>query len=268
LLSKGQRNQKLNRQGGIIFTYEEKIEQLAELIRANDQFYVLTGAGISTDSGVPDFRSPGTGLWEKVDPIAVSSVDVLKNDPRLFYEAGFSRFSKIAMAEPNEGHRVLAQLEERGYLKGLVTQNIDGLHVKAGSKNVWEVHGHLRSGYCQGCKKKYPFEELVQQVELKRIPPVCHNCFSVLRPEVVLFGDPMPAFFFELQHKLQKECNFMLVVGSSLVVYPVADLPRLVRRIAIINQQPTGYDQEAEVVIHENSSKTLKDLLQILEKSG
>lgn len=249
-------------------SYTEQIAKLADLIKAHDRFYVLTGAGISTDSGIPDFRSPGTGLWEKVDPIAVSSVEVLQNNPRLFYEAGFSRFSKITMAEPNDGHLVLARLEELGYLKGLVTQNIDGLHVKAGSKNVWEVHGHLRSGYCQGCKKKYPFEELVQQVELKRIPPVCHNCYSVLRPEVVLFGDPMPTFFFELRHKLQYECDFMLVVGSSLVVYPVADLPRLAKKMAIINQQPTSCDQKAEVVIRENSSKALRDLLQRLQETG
>ncbi len=245
-------------------SYEEQIQQLADLIRENERVYVFTGAGISTDSGIPDFRSPGTGLWEKVDPIAVSSVDVLQNNPRLFYEAGFSRFSKITLAEPNEGHLALARLEGLGFIKGLVTQNIDGLHIKAGSKKVWEVHGHLRSGYCLGCKKKYPFEELVQQVELKRIPPVCHNCFSVLRPEVVLFGDPMPVFFFELQHKLRDECDFMLVVGSSLVVYPAADLPRLAKKMAIINLQPTSYDRKAEVVVRENCSKALLDLLTVM----
>jgi len=127
------------------------------------------------------------------------------------------------------------------------------------------VHGHLRTGYCLGCKKKYPFEELVHQVELKRIPPVCHNCYGMLRPDVVLFGDPMPTFFFELQHKIQMECDFMLVVGSSLVVYPVADLPRLTRNMAIINNQPTDYDPRAEVVIREDISKTLTDLKRELE---
>lgn len=248
-------------------SYEEQIEKLADLIREHDRFYALTGAGISTDSGIPDFRSPGTGLWEKVDPIAVSSVEVLQSNPRLFYEAGFSRFSKISLAEPNEGHYKLAEMEEMGYLKGLVTQNIDGLHIKAGSKAVWEVHGHLRTGYCTGCRKKYPFEELVQQVELKRIPPLCHNCFSMLRPEVVLFGDPMPTFFFELQHRMQYDCDFMLVVGSSLVVYPVADLPRMSKKMAIINQQPTDFDSKADVVIRENSSKALKDLVARLDRS-
>jgi len=245
--------------------YAEKIERLSELIRENERFYVLTGAGISTASGVPDFRSPGTGLWEKIDPIATSSVEVLYSNPRLFYEAAFTRFAKISSAEPNQGHYMLARLEELGYLKGLITQNIDGLHVRAGSKKVWEVHGHLRSGYCLGCKKKYPFEDLVQQVELKRIPPVCHNCHSMLRPEVVLFGDPMPAFFFDLNQEIQTGCEFMLVVGSSLVVYPVADLPRLAGKMAIINNQPTDYDHRSEVVIRKDISQVLRDLVKVME---
>jgi len=245
--------------------YRKKIEALAGLLRESKRCYVLTGAGISTDSGIPDFRSPGTGLWEKVDPIAVSSVDVLQSNPRLFYEAGFSRFTRITLAEPNPGHYALAELERLGYVKGLVTQNIDGLHVKAGSRKVWEVHGHLRTGYCMGCGKKYPFEELVNQVELKRIPPVCSNCHSVLRPEVVLFGDPMPSFFFEIQQRIHEECDFMLVVGSSLVVYPVADLPRLAGKMAIINRQPTDYDQQAEVVIQDDISRVTTDLLRKLE---
>lgn len=248
--------------------YRENLEHLAGLIREHDRFFVLTGAGISTASGIPDFRSPGTGLWEKVDPIATSSVDVLYGNPRLFYEAGFSRFARISQAEPNSGHRALARLEELGYLKGIVTQNIDGLHVKAGSKKVWEVHGHLRSGYCLGCGKKYPFGELVQQVEMKRIPPICYNCHSMLRPEVVLFGDPMPPFFFELQHQMEEQCDFMLVVGSSLVVYPVADLPRYAGRVAIINNQPTDYDARSEVVIREDISMVLEDLLAILVRDG
>ncbi len=245
--------------------YAEKIDRLSDLIKEHKRFYVLTGAGVSTASGVPDFRSPGTGLWEKIDPIATSSVEVLYNNPRLFYEAAFTRFAKISSAEPNQGHYMLARLEKLGYLRGLITQNIDGLHVQAGSKKVWEVHGHLRSGYCLGCKKKYPFEALVQQVELKRIPPVCQICHSMLRPDVVLFGDPMPAFFFELNQEIQTDCDFMLVVGSSLVVYPVADLPRLAKKLAIINNQPTDYDGRAEMVIREDISQVLNDLVEKLE---
>ncbi len=247
-------------------SYGKSIKQLAKLIKESNHFFALTGAGISTDSGVPDFRSPGTGMWENVDPLKTSSVDALYNNPRLFYEEGFSRFIKISSAEPNQGHYMLVRMEELGYLKGLVTQNVDGLHVRAGSKNVWEVHGHLRTGYCLGCKKKYPFEELVHQVELKRIPPICHNCHSMLRPDVVLFGDPMPAFFLELHQRIQGECDFMLVIGSSLVVYPIADLPRFADKMSIVNNQPTDHDQVAEVVIRENTSKVLTDLVQELEK--
>ena len=247
-------------------SYAEAIAALAGLIKASKGFFVLTGAGMSTESGVPDFRSPGTGLWEKMDPMVVSSLDVLRKDPRLFYEAGFGRFAKISLAEPHEGHRILAKMEEREYLKGLVTQNIDGLHVKAGSKNVWEVHGNLRSGHCLSCKKRYPFEELVQQVELKHIPPTCHNCFGTLRPDVVLFGDPMPALFFQLQEKLAQECDLMLVVGSSLVVYPVAELPLLAKKIAIINHQPTAFDDQAKVVIRESCRQALIDLYNKLEE--
>jgi NAD-dependent deacetylase len=244
--------------------YREAIEQAANLIKEHPGFYALTGAGMSTESGIPDFRTPGTGIWEKVDPIATASVEVLHSNPRLFYEVGFARFASITMAEPNPGHYALAELERSGHLKGMVTQNIDGLHVKAGSKNVWEVHGHLRSGFCLGCKRKFPFEELVQQVELKRIPPMCHYCFNMLRPDVVLFGDSMPPLFFEAWETLEQQCDLMLVAGSSLVVYPVADLPKLAKKLVIINLQPTEYDSRADIVIREKCGRALTDLVQAL----
>ncbi|NLA12304.1 MAG: NAD-dependent deacetylase [Firmicutes bacterium] len=244
--------------------YRDQIERAAALIKKSTGFYSLTGAGLSTESGIPDFRTPGEGIWEKFDPIETSSVEVLQNNPRVFYESAFNRFASITMAEPNPGHYALAKMEEIGLLKGLVTQNIDGLHVKAGSHQIWEVHGHLRSGYCQGCKKRYPFEELVHQVELKRIPPVCRNCFDVLRPDVVLFGDPMPPIFYEAEDTLRSNCDLMLAAGSSLVVYPVAFLPRLAKKLIIINLLPTEYDHAAEVVIREKCSKALADLAEAL----
>lgn len=246
--------------------YAAQMEQIAALIRENPNFYALTGAGMSTESSIPDFRSPGTGLWEKIDPIKTSSAEVLYNDPRLFYEVGFTRFPVIASAEPNPGHFAMARLEELGYLKGLVTQNIDGLHVKAGSQKVWEVHGHLRSCHCSGCKKGYPFEELAGQVERKQIPPSCPSCFKMLRPDVILFGDPMPSLFFEAESILSNGCDLLLVAGSSLVVYPVAYLPRLAKKLVIINLEPTDYDSRAAVVVREKCGKALRDLLQRLEE--
>ena len=245
--------------------YQEAIKQAAQLIKANKGFYALTGAGMSTESGIPDFRSPGTGLWEKVDPIATSSAEVLRNNPRLFYEAGFTRFITFSGAEPNPGHYALAGLEDLGLLKGLVTQNIDGLHVRAGSKKVWEVHGHLRTGHCLACKQRFPFAELIRQVEQQRIPPSCEFCSGMLRPDVVLFGDQMPALFFEAQETLEKDCDLLLVAGSSLVVYPVADLPRLARKLIIINLEPTAYDSEADVVIRGKCGQALTELLGLLK---
>lgn len=247
--------------------YRDQIERAAALIKKSTGFYALTGAGLSTESGIPDFRTPGEGIWEKFDPIKTSSVEVLRDNPRVFYESAFNRFASITMAEPNPGHHALARMEEMDFLRGLVTQNIDGLHVKAGTRRIWEVHGHLRSGYCQGCKKRYPFEELVQQVELKRIPPVCRNCFDVLRPDVVLFGDPMPPIFYEAEDTLRNNCDLMLAAGSSLVVYPVAYLPRLAKRLIIINLLPTEYDADAEIVIREQCGKALHDLSEALADS-
>ncbi len=245
--------------------YSEKIARAAALIKKSEVVYALTGAGMSTESGIPDFRSPGTGLWEKVDPVKTSSAQVLHHDPRLFYETGFARFVGIARAEPNPGHFALARLEALGLLKGLVTQNIDGLHVKAGHKNIWEVHGHLRSGHCMRCRRRYPFAELVGQVERKIIPPLCRACSGVLRPDVVLFGDPMPEFFFDASKTIERRCDLMLVAGSSLAVYPVADLPRLASRLIIVNLQPTPHDHHAAVVVREKCGMVLQDLVAAVE---
>lgn len=244
--------------------YIAQIREAAELIRESAHCYCLTGAGMSTESGIPDFRSPG-GLWQEIAPIKTSSAEVLYNNPRVFYEVAFTRFARITRAEPNAGHSSLARLEQMGYLKGLVTQNIDGLHVKAGSQRVWEVHGHLRSGYCLGCQKRYPFEFLVEQVERQQIPPSCPSCNHMLRPDVVLFGDPMPPLFYEAWEELAGQCDLLLVCGSSLVVYPVAELPALARKLIIINLEPTPYDHLAAVVIREKCGRVLPAIVELLE---
>ncbi len=244
--------------------YTEQVNEIAQTIKKSKNFFVLTGAGISTESGIPDFRSPGTGIWEKTDPIKTSSTQVLKRNPKLFFEVGFARFASLKQAQPNPGHFALAQMEERGYMKGLITQNIDGLHVKAGSKNVWEVHGHLRTCHCMGCKKPYDFEEISSQLKEGQNPPRCTDCHQILRPDVVLFGDAMTETFFAAEGRLRQGCDFLLVVGSSLVVYPVAGLPGLADALSIINLQPTSYDYRAQVVVREKCSKALQDILAAL----
>lgn len=245
--------------------YRDKIMELATLVQRSTRVYALTGAGCSTDSGIPDFRSPGTGLWEKVDPTKYSTAEVLYSDPVSFYKLGFARFKNLISARPNPGHYALAEMEKLGFLNGLITQNIDGLHVKAGSKRIWEVHGHLRTASCTGCGASYSFQDLLDKLAAKEIPPRC-TCREMLRPDVVLFGDSMADSYFEAEQALRAGCDLMIAAGTSLSVYPVAGLPRLAQKLAIINLQPTPFDREAAVVIRENTSLVLGDLLTVLKE--
>ncbi|MDI3534197.1 MAG: NAD-dependent deacetylase [Thermosediminibacterales bacterium] len=245
-------------------SYNDKIKKAAELIRSSRNVYVLTGAGISTESGIPDFRSPGVGLWEKIDPMKESTVDVLMQNPARFYSVAFPRYAKLVNAKPNDGHRALAVMEEMGFIKGIITQNIDNLHKKAGSKNVFEVHGHIRTCRCVNCDSNYPFHLLTDQLKQGIKVPRCPKCDNLLRPNIVLFGDLMPECFFEAQQILKNECDLLMVVGSSLSVEPVASLPVLVKRLIIINKQPTPFDYISDVVINSGAGKTLTDLLNAL----
>ncbi|WP_027718658.1 SIR2 family NAD-dependent protein deacylase [Desulfovirgula thermocuniculi] len=244
-------------------TYEEKIRAVADLLRAHDRNFALTGAGISTESGIPDFRSPGTGLWTKYDPTKVATLSALRRDPASFYDFCIPRWTSYTGARPNDAHRALARLEELGYLVGVITQNIDGLHRQAGSKRVWEIHGHLRTCHCMSCGETYPFSTLVEQYEGGQNPPLCGRCRGVLRPDVVLFEDQMSEDFFKALKALSG-CQVMLVVGTSLQVYPAAGLPELARRVVIINREPTPWDERAEVVIHESCGKVFRDLMAAL----
>ncbi len=245
-------------------SYAKQVEQIVMLIKKNPRFFVLTGAGVSTESGIPDFRTPGKGVWEKVDPMQTATVQVLMNDPELFYKVGFSRFISYLDAEPNTGHYALAEMEEKGYLKGLITQNIDGLHVKAGNKKVWEVHGHLRTCHCTVCKQQHLFDSIVRQLAESESVPRCDFCNNMLRPDVVLFGDQMSVAFFEAERELRRGCDLMLVAGSSLQVYPVAALPEIAKKLVIINLEPTGHDSQTEVVVQEKCGKVLADIVALL----
>lgn len=239
----------------------EMYERVATLIKNAGNSYALTGAGISTESSIPDFRSPGTGLWEKIDPMKTATADILRDDPVYFYKANFKRFASMSGYEPNKAHYALAKLEEMGYLKGVITQNIDGLHIRAGSRKVWEVHGHTRTCSCQRCKKKYPLAEAKNQMDRHLLPPRCPACEGVLRPDVVLFGDPMSEDFFDAEHVLMKQCSLLLVLGSSLTVYPAASLTTHAEKLVIINLQPTDYDIRAEAVIRESCSEALHKII-------
>ncbi|HHX87287.1 MAG TPA: NAD-dependent deacylase [Firmicutes bacterium] len=245
--------------------YQDKIKRLAGLVRSSGKVYALTGAGCSTESGLPDFRSPGTGLWEKVDPLKYSTSEVLYNDPESFYKFGFPRFKDLTAAQPNAGHFAMAELEQLGFIKGLITQNIDGLHFKAGSKRIWEVHGHLRTSSCTGCGARRSFQLLIDKLDSGEVPPRC-SCRSVLRPDIVLFGDSMSSSYFEAERALQAGCDLLLAAGTSLTVYPVAGLPRFAKQLAIINLQPTPYDREAAILINQKFSAAMVDLVRELKR--
>lgn len=245
--------------------YEEKIKKVVELLRTSNKTLALTGAGISTESGIPDYRSPGTGLWQKEDPMEVASASAFNRDPAAYYRRALERWKKWMDAEPNAAHYALARLEKMGYLQGVITQNVDGLHKKAGSVNLWEVHGHMRLCYCVSCSRRYPFDDLLAQYYGGINPPRCKGCGGILRPYFVLFGDEMNEEYYQAVEALHG-CRLLLAAGSSLLVYPVAGLPRLAEQLVIINREPTPWDSKATVVINESTGKVFTDILFELEK--
>ncbi|SNX54985.1 NAD-dependent protein deacylase [Thermoanaerobacterium sp. RBIITD] len=240
-------------------------EKAAELIKKSKKTIVLTGAGISTESGIPDFRSPGTGLWEKMDPMEALSTRVLYNDPIKFYNNGFKILLSMKDARPNKAHYILAQMEDEGLISGIITQNIDNLHQKAGSHRIFEVHGQTRTGSCMNCGTKVSIDVLNDKIEKREIPPICDKCNGILRPDVVMFGDPMPEDFEKAWHEASNS-DLMIVIGSSLTVSPVNFLPGLVKHLIIINKTRTPEDNRADVVIRCSASEALSNIITYLNK--
>ena len=231
-----------------------KITQAQNLITQSKHAIVLTGAGISTPSGIPDFRSPGSGLWEKADPYQVASIIGFKRRPQDFYD-WIHPLAKLTMAaRPNPAHLALAQLETVGSIKGIITQNIDMLHTKAGSETVYEIHGHMRQMTCMRCYQIFdsaPFLEIFLETQAV---PLCTSCQGVLKPNVILFGEQLPIRVVEQAEKQVRLCDLMIVAGSSLEVAPVCDLPMKAlangARLIVVNFEETYADRYADVVIH------------------
>jgi NAD-dependent deacetylase len=232
------------------------VERLAELFRERQPCVVLTGAGISTESGIPDFRS-AEGIWAKYDPFEVAHIDALRRDPRRVWEFYALRLDVLASAEPNAGHRALARLEEQGFVRAIVTQNVDGLHARAGSREIVEVHGSLRQAECIHCGIRVPMADALAQLPL----PPCPECGETLKPAVVMFGELLPTRAIERARQLAAEARLLLVVGSSLEVHPVAGLPAATLAaggtLAIVNRGSTSWDVHADVVIDGSAGETL-----------
>ncbi len=225
--------------------------QLADLIREAGSVVALTGAGISVPSGIPDFRTPRTGLWENVDPMEVAHIDVFRRDPERFWLFYGERFQSLEHTRPNRAHEALAELERAGLLDAVITQNIDRLHARAGTRELVEVHGTIAHSSCLGCGGRYPLADVRarQAVQEDRVPRC--ECGQPLKPDVVLFGEYLPQAAMARAEQLAAEADLMLCIGSSLEVYPVAQLPSVTLaaggRIAILTQGPTPLDGRAAV---------------------
>jgi NAD-dependent deacetylase len=228
------------------------VERLAGLIRNAASVIALTGAGISVPSGIPDFRSPGTGLWENVDPMEVAHIDVFRRDPERFWHFYGARFQSLEDKRPNPAHEALVSLENAGLLDAVITQNIDQLHARAGTRELIEVHGTIAHSSCLRCGEQYPIEEVrARQASAADGVPRCERCETALKPDVVLFGEYLPADALARAEQLAAGADLMLCIGSSLEVYPVAQLPAVTLgrggQIAILTQGPTPFDDRAAV---------------------
>ena len=223
---------------------------LAQLIREAGSVVALTGAGVSVPSGIPDFRTPGEGRWTKVDPMKVAHIDAFRRDPKAFWEYYRPRFHELADKRPNPAHEALAELERRGLLDGVITQNIDRLHRAAGSRRVIEVHGTIETSSCVACGASYRLAEVEELFGDDGVAE-CRLCVGPVKPDVVLFGELLPEAAMREAGELAEGADLMLCVGSSLEVYPVAGLPAICLegggRLAIVTRSSTPYDPDAEL---------------------
>ena len=242
------------------------MEALAELIRERQPCVVLTGAGVSTESGIPDFRSP-TGLWAKFDPLEYGSIEAFRADPLKVWSFYKPRVAMLTEAEPNPAHRALAELERLGFVEAVVTQNIDLLHERAGSENVVEVHGSIRTATCPRCRERQPLERVLALLE-EADAPACPACGEIVKPDVVFFGELLPPAAIERAYALAQRARLLLVVGSALEVYPVAALPQETLAaggaLAIVNRGRTGYDGRAALRVDGAAGEVLPAVVEAL----
>ncbi len=243
------------------------MERLAELLGRSRRAVALTGAGVSVPSGIPDFRTPETGLWAKADPMEVAHIDVFERDPERFWSYYRPRFQALGDKEPNRAHEALAELERRGLIEGVITQNVDRLHRAAGSENVIEVHGSIETSSCRECGTAYGLDA-VDDLFDERGVAICSACGGAVKPDVVLFGELLPAEAMARATGLAEGADLMLCVGSSLAVHPVAGLPQLTLSrgggLAIVTKGETPYDREAELKLDGEVDEELAGLVAVL----
>lgn len=244
-------------------------ERLAELIGEVSRVVALTGAGVSVPSGIPDFRTPGEGIWENVDPMEVASIDAFHRDTRRFWEFYRPRFAMLGDVEPNAAHVALAELERLGRLEAVITQNIDRLHRKAGTRELVEVHGSIESSSCTSCGSSWPLEEVEALFDEDGIA-TCTGCMGKVKPDVVLFGELLPEAAIERARSLAESADLLICVGSSLEVFPAAGLPELTiaagGQVAVVTQSSTPYDGEAVVKLSGDVAEELPAVVAALPR--
>jgi NAD-dependent deacetylase len=244
--------------------FSAAIEDAAILIRNAQRGVVLTGAGISTPSGIPDFRSEGSGLWSRDEPMDVASLSTFRTAPERFFHWFQPLAGQIFNAQPNSAHLALAEFERAGHVRTIITQNIDALHQKAGSKNVVEMHGTLQTVSCTNCFQKFPSSPFLQPYIATGEIPRCLSCNGILKPDVILFGEQLPQSAWYEAQRAARQCDLMVIAGSSLEVLPVARLPMQAldrgAHLIILNNTPTYLNVRADVVVLDDVSTTLPEI--------
>ncbi len=247
----------------------DRIKQAAQMIVDSKSTIALTGAGVSTKSGIPDFRG-ANGLWTKVDPSKFASVNGFLSDPKAWWEMALELAPTLLSAKPNPAHTKLTELEKMGLLDRVITQNVDGLHQQAGSQHVIEVHGSLFTGTCTLCQYKVDRKYLERMMKKRKIPVMCPSCGGLVKLDTVFFGEPLPQQELAMALESVRKCQLMLAIGSYLVVYPVASLPTIAQQsgaqLIIINQEPTPFDPEADLVFTAEAGETLTAIVDAVRK--
>jgi NAD-dependent deacetylase len=247
---------------------QEGIGRAAQIVRGARSVVALTGAGISVPSGIPDFRSD-EGLWRRDDPMEVASLRAFHADPRRFYDWFRPLLDRLLAAQPNPAHTALAILEQAGLLKAVITQNIDGLHQRAGSREVYELHGHLRSATCLGCERQVPATPLLAPIRRGETPRC--ECGGPFKPDVVLFDEMLPRGLFWLAQRALETCDAIIIAGTALEVAPVCEMPQVAlrrgARLIIVNQSETHLDKRADVVLREDVAVALPAIVENVKRT-
>jgi len=246
------------------------IKAIALAIKNAQHTVAFTGAGISAESGIPTYRGEG-GLWIKYDPNLYAHIGYFRQNPSYYWNFFKEvRYPMLKTVKPNKAHLSLAELEAQGHLKTVITQNIDGLHQEAGSSSVIELHGTTRKIFCMDCSEDYTMDEVISKLE-KQIPPLCSKCNGILRPAVVFFGEMLDPSVIDQSYREAGKSDFLLAVGSSLVVYPAADIPLRAKqtgaKLAIINKDSTPLDSVADYVINDSAGSVLPTIVDSLRKA-